>query len=260
MPLTVVHPSLVPSRLDGCTGRFLLRMIRVLFLCVCVSSVFLTGCAARNGRWWESDRSKDLRHRVSSEGETLGQISQWYTGKVSNWRKIQSHNSGLNPRNLKVGQLIAIPHALVRRSTPMNAKGIRSYVVTRDRQTEEQQLITGRQPTRPATDSAGLENTERGTTVPESGERSDTIWTEATKSFALPMTVRSDDENSATLFAPTTLDASAAEVAPATESNVTEEPTTVSTRKEASDAQDDDPLLQEQLREKLYDAILPPAR
>lgn len=57
-----------------------------------------------------------LTHKVKYQGETLGIISGWYTGKSANWKLIESENPGLDVTRMKIGDEILIPETLLRRS------------------------------------------------------------------------------------------------------------------------------------------------
>lgn len=59
-------------------------------------------------------------HEVKWHGQTLGQITRWYTGKYENWKKLADLNDLTVPdASLKVGRQIKIPPDLVIRQTPM---------------------------------------------------------------------------------------------------------------------------------------------
>ncbi len=55
-------------------------------------------------------------HTVQYSGETLANISKWYTGQPSNWTIIQDANPSLNPRKLRIGSTVQIPQSLIVRS------------------------------------------------------------------------------------------------------------------------------------------------
>lgn len=59
-------------------------------------------------------------HVVKSAGQTLGQLSEWYTGSYDNWRKLSRVNENLPVPNvrLRVGRQIRIPSELVVRQDP----------------------------------------------------------------------------------------------------------------------------------------------
>jgi hypothetical protein len=57
-----------------------------------------------------------LTHTVQYSGETLANISKWYTGQPSNWTIIQEANPSLNPRKLRIGYTVQIPQSLIVRA------------------------------------------------------------------------------------------------------------------------------------------------
>jgi hypothetical protein len=59
-------------------------------------------------------------HSVKFRGQTLGQITQWYTGSYDNWRKLARVNDLAVPNEqLKVGREVRIPAELVVRQDPL---------------------------------------------------------------------------------------------------------------------------------------------
>lgn len=48
-------------------------------------------------------------HKICWSGETLSLISKWYTGNYTNWKKIVTHNPEIDPKRIKIGQIIYIP-------------------------------------------------------------------------------------------------------------------------------------------------------
>jgi len=65
-------------------------------------------------------------HTVSVPGETLGLISDWYTGSAQNWRAIAAQNPGLNPNRLRMGDQVYIPESMTRRTDPLTRKYVES--------------------------------------------------------------------------------------------------------------------------------------
>ncbi|MFT7214672.1 MAG: hypothetical protein ACI9XK_004943, partial [Granulosicoccus sp.] len=61
--------------------------------------------------------TSEILHRVRPH-ERLGDIAIRYTGNATNWEKIARHNGISNPRNLRIGAMIAIPNSLVLRQGP----------------------------------------------------------------------------------------------------------------------------------------------
>ena len=61
-------------------------------------------------------------HVVEFRGETLGQITEWYTGRYDNWRAVARANDLAVPNEaLKVGRQVRIPSQLVVRQDPLPA-------------------------------------------------------------------------------------------------------------------------------------------
>ena len=59
-------------------------------------------------------------HQVKFAGQTLGRISEWYTGSYDNWREIARANDLAVPNTrLKVGREVKIPTELVTRHEPL---------------------------------------------------------------------------------------------------------------------------------------------
>ncbi len=88
----------------------LLQLILVLGAC------FIIGCAKKAPAPSSQERLVEyFDHYVSYQGETLGQIAKWYTGKSSNWQEILSHNPNLDVRRMRVGNVVHIPrHLMIR--------------------------------------------------------------------------------------------------------------------------------------------------
>lgn len=63
--------------------------------------------------------SAHLRHTIAYPGETLTLIAKWYTGDAANWRRIAELNRISSPTALRIGQVIVIPKALLKRDAPM---------------------------------------------------------------------------------------------------------------------------------------------
>ena len=60
-------------------------------------------------------------HTVKFHGQTLGRISEWYTGSFDNWRKLSRVNNDLSVPNvvLKIGREVKIPTEIVVRQEPL---------------------------------------------------------------------------------------------------------------------------------------------
>ncbi len=90
---------------------------KVGFLLVFVAAAS-AGCGIRNPQP-EIAKPVNVVHTVQYEGETLGRISEWYTGSFSKWKLIAGKNPKLSPTNLQLGQKIVIPASLVMRRAEM---------------------------------------------------------------------------------------------------------------------------------------------
>ncbi len=63
-----------------------------------------------------------LVHVVKFRGETLGQITEWYTGRFDNWRTVARANDLAEPHEtLSIGREVRIPSQLVVRRDPLPA-------------------------------------------------------------------------------------------------------------------------------------------
>lgn len=75
----------------------------------------------------EEVMAPDLEHTIQFQGETLGLIAAWYTGKVANWTAIEAANPGIKATNLKIGQVIVIPAGLIIKREQLPKKFIRQH-------------------------------------------------------------------------------------------------------------------------------------
>jgi hypothetical protein len=66
---------------------------------------------------------QDFRHTVRYQGETLAAIARWYTGSGNQWQAIRDANPQLDPRRLKLGTEVVIPHELLVRTDPFPKPG-----------------------------------------------------------------------------------------------------------------------------------------
>lgn len=60
-----------------------------------------------------------LDHIVQFQGETLSIIASWYTGSGRNWELVLDANPGVDPRRIRIGDLIRIPRELLSREDPL---------------------------------------------------------------------------------------------------------------------------------------------
>ena len=73
-----------------------------------ILSLVIISCDANSGRY-PGRESGPVYHTVSRSGETLGLISDWYTGSPNNWRTIAAANGSLDPTRLMIGDTVMIP-------------------------------------------------------------------------------------------------------------------------------------------------------
>lgn len=66
-----------------------------------------------------TEESHFLTHIVSSNGETLGKISKWYTGEEKGWKEIEKSNPLIRRASLRAGDRILIPMELVHNTEPL---------------------------------------------------------------------------------------------------------------------------------------------
>ena len=77
-------------------------------------AVSATGCTGfRSSQYDREIEGGYMQHRVSYPGETLGLIADWYTGSISNWKKIAEHNPNLDIYRMRVGDTVLIPNVIV---------------------------------------------------------------------------------------------------------------------------------------------------
>jgi hypothetical protein len=46
-------------------------------------------------------------------GETLSIIAKWYTGQAGNWEALLDHNPDVDPRRLRLGDVVKVPQELL---------------------------------------------------------------------------------------------------------------------------------------------------
>ena len=66
-----------------------------------------------------------MYHTVKFPGETLSIIADWYTGNSRNWEVIVNENPGLDPKRIRIGDVIIIPRSLVVKDAPLPEKAVR---------------------------------------------------------------------------------------------------------------------------------------
>jgi hypothetical protein len=72
-------------------------------------------------------RKNYYKHTVRWSGESLSLIASWYTGTHKNWRKLAEANPRLNPSQIKIGNAIGIPPALLKTRVPLPQKVAAKY-------------------------------------------------------------------------------------------------------------------------------------
>lgn len=99
---------------------FFSKSIRDVRWCLAACLIFAVSCSTQRPSVTDEDllAQNPLTHRVTYQGETLGLISKWYTGKLHNWQRIAEANPGLLPERIAMGQEILIPRELVIESRP----------------------------------------------------------------------------------------------------------------------------------------------
>lgn len=72
-------------------------------------------------------RKDYYKHNVRWPGESLSLIASWYTGSPKNWRKLAAVNRGLNPNQIRSGDVIMIPPAWMKTRVPLPQKVAAKY-------------------------------------------------------------------------------------------------------------------------------------
>ena len=84
--------------------------------------VLNVGCAPVKRRGFEEPSTEYSYHTVMYSGETLSIIAKWYTGQAGNWEALLDHNPEVDPRRLRIGDLVKIPQELLIRDESMPKK------------------------------------------------------------------------------------------------------------------------------------------
>ena len=101
--------------------------IRSVFFII---ALFWMGCASQSSSFTSPESAQQVKyyhHTVTVSGETLGIIAGWYTGDMSNWRTILSHNKGLDVQRIQIGDTVKIPENLLVRRKPLPEKQVAMY-------------------------------------------------------------------------------------------------------------------------------------
>lgn len=69
-----------------------------------------------------------FKHTVANSGESWAVIAEWYTGSKDNAKKVQDANPTIKSKKLKVGQVIKIPTALVKKELPLPKEALAAYI------------------------------------------------------------------------------------------------------------------------------------
>lgn len=86
------------------------------------SFLFILGCQPQKqnqGTAPTRQGSPYIDHIVQYPGETLSIIANWYTGSGRNWELVLDANPGVDPRRIRLGDLIRIPRELLVREDAM---------------------------------------------------------------------------------------------------------------------------------------------
>lgn len=93
---------------------------RRLLSVTALSIALVAGCASpERFRTASQPGGKFLVHVVSTEGETLKQVSDWYSQGKGGEKAISAANPGQDLSSLKVGDRILIPYSVVKRVEPL---------------------------------------------------------------------------------------------------------------------------------------------
>jgi len=86
--------------------------------------IFGAACAGRGGARVQPRQPDYFEHTVMYPGETLGLIARWYTGSTANWEYILDHNLQLDPRRIRLGDIILIPRDMMTREDPLPRRAV----------------------------------------------------------------------------------------------------------------------------------------
>lgn len=76
----------------------------------------------------EKQKPKQFVHEVKYYGEMLGTISKWYTGEISNWKKILEANPHIKDvLKIQIGDKITIPDTLLDNISPLAKEFVTEY-------------------------------------------------------------------------------------------------------------------------------------
>jgi len=86
------------------------RLFLVLFVTLCACSLF-----EKKSNYGEVP----YRHKVRFKGESIGILAEWYTGDVTNWRRVVEINKNIDPQKIEIGDVILIPRDIIIRKEPL---------------------------------------------------------------------------------------------------------------------------------------------
>ena len=89
------------------------------FIFAALVSIAMIGCSQNRNGMSDQDAVPYLEHVVKYPGETLGEISKWYTGTAANWRAILAFNPAMKATRIRLGDIVRIPRSLVIRDSPL---------------------------------------------------------------------------------------------------------------------------------------------
>lgn len=93
--------------------RYLSKLIVAISLALSISA------CSNNRNSMNENTVPYLEHTVKYPGETLGEISKWYTGTAANWREILAFNPAMKATRIRLGDIVRIPRSLVIRDSPL---------------------------------------------------------------------------------------------------------------------------------------------
>jgi hypothetical protein len=86
------------------------RLFLVLLVTLCACSLF-----EKKSNYGEVP----YRHQVRFKGESIGILAEWYTGDVTNWRRVVAINKNIDPQKIEIGDVILIPRDIIIRKEPL---------------------------------------------------------------------------------------------------------------------------------------------
>lgn len=140
------------------------------------TAVFSLGCQPQRqnaGTAPARQESPYIDHIVQYPGETLSIIANWYTGSGRNWELVLDANPGVDPRRIRLGDLIRIPRELLTREDPMPRSAVPGAGGAASRSRPSGSSAVSSAPTR-AADSATVPPQDAA--VPASDDNTSRSW------------------------------------------------------------------------------------